>query len=907
MVPLNAVGQQSISFATLSGHVEDGSGAAIAGATVRIVQLERNQTTLLQTNVLGQFVAPYLISGQYEIQLEQPGFENFRRRLTLSVGQTVDVPIVLRLAGVREAVTVTDDAPVIDTVRTQLADTIAPKEIDALPLNGRNFVDLALLVPSVSRTNTGSTERFAETSAVPGTGISIAGQRNLGNSFVVDGLSANDDAADLPGTFLSPEAIREFQVVRSGGIAEFGRAYSGIVNVVTRSGGNDWHGKAYGFFRNQRFDATNIFAATNPITGKRIRSPLTQGQYGLSLGGPLRRDRAFIFTNYEREDLHRSGFITIFPENVSVINATLDRFGYRPLRVATGEYATGDKRTSVFTRADYDTNNRNQMAVRYELYDINSPNARNVGALNAISRGTVVADRDQTFALNDLVSLSARSTGETRFQFTRSRFAAPGNDLIGPAVNISGIANFGASTSSPTARDLDSFELAMNYSRQSAAHYLKGGSDILYNRVNIVFPASVYGSYTFSSLANFLSGNYTTFTQAFGKVDWFQTNPNLGWFVQDEWRPRSSLTVNAGLRHDVAWLASGITASTLNFSPRIGAAYAPGDHKTVFRSGLGMYYDRIPLRAVANAMRGTGLDYKSVSLQKAQQSAPSFPDKLAFVPAGLLLNLTTINPHIKTAGSIQTNLEIERQIGAGTSVSAGYLYMRGLHIIMQRNLNVPTLTTAQDPVNLGRPNPDSGNITQYSGQGDSYYSGLVLSVEHRTSRWATARLSYTLSKAIDDTGNFFFSSPQNNFNIRDDRGLSDNDQRHRLAISGQVNVPRIKLTLSPIFTYTSGYPFNIVTGGQTIQTTTERPAGIGRNTGKGFNYESLDVRVSRSFHPSDRIAVEFLAEIFNTRNRINLQFPNNTFGLGPSPLKAFGHATSAGDPRQMQFGLRCSF
>src|SRR5262249_16321666 len=159
---------------------------------------------------------------------------------------------------------------------TQVSDTVVTRDIETLPVNGRNYLDLALLAPAVSRTNTNSTERFAETSAVPGTGLTIAGQRNLSNSFIVDGLSANDDAADLAGTFFSPDVIREFQVVTSGGIAEFGRASGGIVNILTQSGSTSWHGDAYGFLRNQRFDGTNIFAAVNPATGKRIKSPLTQ-------------------------------------------------------------------------------------------------------------------------------------------------------------------------------------------------------------------------------------------------------------------------------------------------------------------------------------------------------------------------------------------------------------------------------------------------------------------------------------------------------------------------------------------------------------------------------------------------------------------------------------------------------
>src|SRR5262249_46734656 len=164
------------------------------------------------------------------------------------------------------------------------------------------------------------------------------------------------------------------------------------------------------------------------------------------------------------------------------------------------------------------------------------------------------------------------------------------------------------------------------------------------------------------------------------------------------------------------------------------------------------------------------------------------------------------------------------------------------------------------------------NISQYSGQGDSYYNGMTLSVQHRATNWSTVRVSYALSKAIDNTGNAFFSGPQDNFNIRDDRGLSDNDQRHRLSVSAQLVVPRRSthetwrsifegFQFSPIFSYGSPYPFNIVTGAQTLQTTAARLSGVGRNTGIGFNYKNLDFRLSREFHLKESVRLEWIAEM----------------------------------------------
>jgi hypothetical protein len=899
-------GQQSVNSATVTGTVQDGTGAPVPSVTVTITNVDRNQPFRTQSDERGRFRFAYLPVGEYALDVRQPGFATFTGNLTLSVGQAMDVPILLSVAALSVEVAVSSELPAVETARTQLAETILPREITTLPLNGRNYLDLALLSPAVSRTNTGNNERFAETSAVPGTGITIAGQRNLANGFVVDGLSANDDAADLAGTFFSPEVIREFQVITSGGIAEFGRASSGVVNVLTQSGTNTWRGSAYGFLRNQRFDATNVFAQLDPATGRRRSSPFTQAQYGMSAGGPLRRDKTFLFSNFEQERLHRSGFITISPANVAAVNAVLDQVQYGPPRVVTGEYPTGDHRTNVFGKVDHNIGPSHRLAVRYSFFDIISPNARNVGGLSTVSRGTVVADRDQTVAANDVLALSATAVNEARLQFTRSRFSAPGNDLVGPAITIASVANLGASTSSPTARDTDLFEAANNYSVQHGPHFLKVGADLLYNRVNIVFPSTLYGSYSFSSLANFQAGNYTTFAQAFGRIDWFQTNPNLGWFIQDEWKPTRAITVNAGLRHDVQWLAAGVSTQRENFAPRIGLAYAPGDRKTVLRLGFGQFYDRIPLRAVANALRGAGSDYVSISLQRTQIGAPVFPNKLPAVVPGILFNLATIDPNIKNSYGLQTSLQIEREVTSGIGASLGFIHRRGVHIIMQRNLNVPTMTAAQDPVNLGRPNPKFGNITQYSGQGDSYYDGMTLSLQNRSSRRLSGRVSYTLSKAIDNTGNAFFSSPQNNFNIRDDRGLSDNDQRHRLTVSGQFNLPSV-VQLSAIYTYGSPFPFNVVTGGQTLQTTAARVAGAGRNTGVGFNYASLDLRANRSLKIAERMGVEILVEAFNVLNRTNYQFPNNTFGGGTTPLPSFRQATAAADPRQVQLGLRLMF
>ena len=902
--------QQNVTSATLSGRVEDAQGAVVSGASLIATHIETNQQQTATSDHEGRYRFPYLRTGAYDLKVDAQGFSTTTKQLTVSVGQAVDLPIRLEVAGLSAEVNIGSDVPIVETVRTQVTETIRPREINELPLNGRNYLDLALLVPAVSPTNTGSNQRFAETSAVPGQGISIAGQRNLYNNFVVDGLSANDDAADLTGTYYSQEVIDQFQVVTSGAIAEFGRASGGVVNILTKSGTNDLRGSLYGFLRNQRFDARNPIAPTKDL--------LTQAQYGFTLGGPLHHDHTFFFTNFEQTRRNYSAVLTVDPAAVNTINNRLRAVNYQVPLITTGVVPASFDTTNFFARIDGRLNQKNQLSGRYSLYHINAVNSRSVGGLNTVSRGTGLDDTDQTVVVSNVTTISSRTLNEARVQYTNSRLDAPVNDEIGPAVNITGVASFGTATVSPLARDINLFEAVDNISTQRGAHSLKFGGDFLYNRVNILFPGALQGVYSFNSLNSFLSGNYFSYQQAFGAPSQVQSNPNFGAFIQDEWRVRPDLTLNAGLRYDAQFLPEPIQTDSNNFAPRVGMVYAPGDRKTVIRASIGFYYDRIPLRATSNALQRDGSKYLVVQLSPGQPGAPILPYVVAVKPSTLPTkpNITRIDPNIETSYSRQINFQVERELPGNAVVSVGYLNVRAYHVILSRNVNVPTVPASAGIPNLGRPDPNWGNISRFESSGNSYYDGMVVSLNKRAARWANVRVSYTLSKTIDDSGNFFFSSVQDNFNIRDDRGLSDNDQRHRLVVSGSLEAPEQGNTkgfqralrgfqFGYIFTYASPLPFNVLLGvDRNFDTNNnDRPAGVGRNTGRGFDYASLDLRLSRRFKLTERVGVQLLAEGFNVLNRANLGVPINTLSAGPR----FGQPTQAFDPRQFQFGLKVEF
>jgi hypothetical protein len=352
----------------------------------------------------------------------------------------------------------------------------------------------------------------------------------------------------------------------------------------------------------------------------------------------------------------------------------------------------------------------------------------------------------------------------------------------------------------------------------------------------------------------------------------------------------------------------------------------------VIRGSAGLFYDRVPLRALANAILSAGnttdlalLQQTNVSLSPAQAGAPRFPNILTeAVPSVTLVNFTTMDRQMQNASSRQASVEIEHQLGSATTVSAGYVYLRGSNLIIAVNQNVPSCVAAGSN-NGCRPNPAYANNGQYSSEARSSYHGLHLSLVQRPASWGYYRISYTLSKAENDVGEFFFSSPIDPFDLSKDWGRSDDDQRHRLFLHAAVNTsdkPGTTLwthlvngfQLSGALQYYSKLPLNITSGVTTTQGTAGRPIVDGefipRNAGTGPDFLSLNLRLSRTFALRGPVKLEALAEVFNLTNRENVVAMNGNFGPGAyptNPSSTFGQITAVGEPRSVQFALRLSF
>jgi hypothetical protein len=929
--------QEAINFASVSGRVTDPQGAVVPGAHVSARQTETNVLSETVTNSEGRFRLPYLKVGTYELKVRVDGFAESTRMLNVSVGAAFDIPVMLALAGLDTSLTVSGDTTLLEAARSQIAGTVPQSEVQNLPMNGRNFLDLALLVPGVSPTNIGSTQLFAETSAVPGQGISIASQRNLSNNFIVDGLSANDDAAGLSGIPYGVDAVEQFQVVTSGGQAELGRALGGYINVVTKSGTNALHGTIYDFIRDDSLNAPNALSGTT--------LPMNQQQYGASLGGPVVRNRTFFFGNFEQRLLDQTGLVTILPENVPLINAKLAAAGYPGSSISTGIYPNPVRSANALAKLDHHVNGSDHLTFRYALYRVTSDNSRGAGALNAPTASAGLDNVDHSLGFGNTWTLSPEMVNETRAQIVYSDLKALPTDLVGPAVSIAGVASFGTLSTSPTARLNKMYQVANTLSRQAGTHALRAGVDVVINDSTITYPRSFRGNYAFSSMASFLAGDYSGFTQTFGDPVVSQTNPNVGVYAQDEWRVASNLTLNLGLRYDLQFIEA-VHTDTNNVSPRLGFAWSPGGSQDlVVRGSAGLFFDRVPLRAVANAILSAGNTTDLVNLHQpsvtglipAQAGAPVFPNTLpAHLLTTTLVDFTTMDRDLQNAYSRQASIEVERVLTQGMTASIGYQYLRGDNLLMSINQNVPTCV-AQGANNGCRPNPAFRNNSQYSSVAESTYHGLHLSLVQRLSTWANARVTYTLSKSMNNVGEAFFSSPVDPTDIMRDWGRSDDDQRHRLVINGTVNTSMAAATtawerishgfqVSSFLQYYSSLPFNITSGVVNMQGTNSRPLADGatappnfdvravtlipRNAGIGSDFFSLNLRVSRGFRVGGSVKMEGLAEAFNVTNRANTLTRNANFGPGAyptNPVSTFNQVTAVGDSRIFQFGLRMLF
>jgi Carboxypeptidase regulatory-like domain/TonB dependent receptor len=1043
-----AFGQASSSTAELRGQVTDASGAVIPGAKITLTDQAKGVSRTAITDDAGNYAFIGLLPSSYELKVEAKGFASDAARVELTVGQQANIPFKLGAGTVQAAIDIVAGAEVVETNRTEQSSTVDARQINNLPINRRNFLDYALLTPGVTDSDNIADASDFRVAQTPQSGLSFGGNNGRGNMVSVDGAETLSATGGVLAT-ISQEAVQEFQVVRNSYSAEFGGASGGVVNIVSKSGANSFHGSAFGLFRDQRFDARNFFDY-NP-NGK---STFNRQQYGGSVGGPIKQDKTFFFTSVERLSQDRTTFVnlvtdqSIFQPTASQ-TALLDYLGGFPQFASTvataraaltttpqsfprtvdlftnasGQFPFDEDQTQFSARLDRNFTDRSSGYLRFNLSDSVFENQA-AGALTAVSRGRTADTFSGGIVGSHNYQFSPTMFNELKLQFSYTRAGFLPNDPIGPELNIEGFGFFGRDIFLPS-RSIDRhFDVYDNVTKVMGGHTLKFGGSIFFNRLNTsnetyfggrfsfqpVIPlsnvlATRFGPDAVTMLRDFLQANNqpslaaslnapinsiqafnfglpASFQGGFGDPGALSWTSRYALYLQDTWKVRQNFTLNYGLRYSLHDEPFVIPTSKKDFQPRVGFSWDPRrDGKTVIRGGAGIFTGFLSnsIPNVTSELSGTG-DPTNIFIVLATPTSAAFGLPTSFDVYQTLLNsgvlgtrpislsdVSALNinpgpgqplevrfrlgPNYRNPTTYQASFGVQRDLGAGFSLDLSYLYVRGLHLSRNRDINQVGLSGSPSPLNpLGGPifvasnfsNPRRFQDNIYEQTANSFYHGFTMQVQRRFSNNFSINAHYTLAKSIDEVTDFNSDwSAQNPLNLRLDRSLSSFDQRHRMVLSANFQSPFQGAALknwvfAPIFVGQSGRPFNLLLGfdaNADRRFQSDRPGLAGRNTGLGEPYYSFDIRLGRRFFVKEGRFLEFTFDAFNLFNRANLLGINNILGAactdpsgdrlapcttpGAVPMTEFDMQgrrdrrptdplgfTSAADARQMQFGAR---
>jgi len=831
--------QSVAGLGAVSGMVADASGAAVPAAEVTVRQARLGVAREVRTTSTGLFsVVSLPPASGYTVTAKKEGFHVYQSgEFEVRVGAAVNLRPVLSIAAIANEVTVTADAPAA-SVEPGVSAVVSDAQISNLPINGRRVDSFVLLAPAVSPEGTAGLLTFR---GIPG-----------GNAFLTDGNDTTNQLWNENGgrtrisSNISQDAVQEFQVLANNYSAEFGRAVGGVINTVTRSGSNDTHGTAYWFFRNQDFNARDGYAATNPEERR--------NQAGGTVGGAIARDRLFYFVNGEvtrrafpivssmtRPPLFDAsgrfvGACTASAAQCSAASNSFSRFNAVVDRRA--DSATG------LAKLDYRAG-RNQVSASFNAMNWNSPNGLQTVAVS--TTGSAFGSNGNSevktrFARLAWTGIATPATvNEFRFGWFKDRLVdTVSPELLPPTgvatITVQGVSNLGSSNSIPRVYPTeDRFQFADSVSLTRGRHLLKAGVDISHVRdvQDQVFQGNgVYTYATFSDFALDFSGNgagekrWQQYTQAFGPslVDtWIR---DYAFFAQDQFHVTPRLTLNAGLRYEIARYSqpaisnpdfpetARIPEPSRNAGPRFGFAYSMFDGRTALRGGYGVFHARTPASLVNWLTRDNSVFQYTITLQgnnTADRAAgPVFPNRLPALnrtpPAGST-SVTFASDEFRTPYVQQGDLTLEQQARRDLTVSASWIWSRGVAFTTIRDRNMGALgapvtytilNSAGAPAGTyttatylaaNRVNPRYQRIGALESGGNTWYNGLALQARKRAGRWWEGSASYTWSHALDNnlgvTGDnlSYGSTPRTVYNgdFAGEKGTSELDRRHRFV------------------------------------------------------------------------------------------------------------------------------
>lgn len=819
LLPAPAVlfAQSMAGLGALHGSVTDPSGAVIAKADIIVSNAAIGLTRGVISSSEGAFEAPSLPPADgYQITVKMTGFATYvASGIGVHVGENVFVPIVLKISQAAETVSVDASATALDVTRLGVSELVSQHEINELPINGRRVDQFVLLTPGVTTDGANGELTFR---GVPGN-----------NLFLQDGMDVTQqwgqDDAGSTNAFspLSQDAVQEFQVQSSDYSAEFGHAAGGIVNTVTKSGTNSYHGSGFWFFKNRTLNATDPYSFNND---KPFNPPNWRHQAGGSVGGPIVKDKLFFFGNTEETRESRPLVSSYSSSSQLNSNGSLKSGACLATAAQCAAAQAYIQRTFAvlprklnenigFAKLDYRPTDRDSFTANFNLMQFNAPN----GAVSA----TALTDGSGYYPNGNQIDLTrwARfsytrviSTGAVNefrfgwFKDTRKQSVnpstAPSNGLRS-GLSVGDLSNLGLSVNIPNSQPSeDRFLFNDSYSLTYGNHQLKFGAESNYMRdvENALFFAK--GEYFYNNITNWAEDltpsssdpnagkHYSGFLQSFGPLLTRAIVRDYNFYVQDQWQVGRKLTLNLGLRYEFnrftqppenpQYPATGkLNEPVGNFAPRVGFAYALNHGNTVLRGGYGMSYARLPSASVIRLQQRNGVVQKTIFFLPFFAGAPTFPNYLSSTSiSGSGSNVTWADPHLRTPYTEQADFTLEQRIDPKTVATVSYLWNDGVDFLTRKDDNLVSPTTKYTwkilntsgsqvgsyttPLYQKKVDSNHGVLNHIYNGGRLYYDALVATLARQQSRWVQGSLSYTWSHAIDlglgaGADNIYYTDP----------------------------------------------------------------------------------------------------------------------------------------------------
>jgi len=955
--------QTDVTTSRISGTVEGADKAPLPGVTVEATNTETGLQLTAVTDASGFYRILNLPTGTYKVAASLNGFvTSTADSVRLLLGTSPSINFTLQSSSVSEAITVTSEAPIVESTNTSISTTMQQEQIKNLPIAGRDFKNLVLLTPETRL----DSERG---------NLSLSGQRGINTNITVDGVDYNNAffggatgvAEGRAPLSISQESIKEFSVITNGASVEFGRSGGGFVNIITKNGTNNLHGS--GFYYNQPQSMIADFSNGQKPADQNKK------QYGASLGGPLVKDKLFYFLSYDKQKQS----VTV-PINGNILDP--DIFAKYPVLASPGNYVQTQDGYVGFGRVDYQVNEANRLLFRVNVGDYTGVNGTSNSPSRTVSYNGVEGLNAKTYVGSYSGQFGANLLNDLNLTYVNEDIPRADKGLNLPEIQLASTGGrYGEVSFLPITSTNDRKGGNDTLTFLSGNHVIKGGVEYNETTIDQVFRGNWRGVFIFNNKADFLAGRWSSYRQ-FGGLGGLTSSQagnaafgqkELALFVQDQWYVRPNLTVTFGLRDESQDnpndpilnandrnpngsfnLSTKIPDTKTQLSPRFGLSWSP-DEKSAVRFSAGRFWSRTPAILFAslftsNGVRGTQYIINAPATAGVVTGPPTDPLSpgwgAAFTPNGVeridftkITNIAkpgvfTIDPHFKNPYTDRVTLGAEREIFAKTSLSLDFTYAKTKNLERLTDTNEAydgTLSANGEPhyknPSTGRPNPYYAQITTLLSDAESKYVGLTATLRRRYDNHFSVYGSITYSKDKDNDSNErnFSGIQAEDFNNLDQSyGYSNRDQRWKGVINSVWDTPWWGIGLTGTFRYYTGSPYNATAGLDVNgdgQSGTDRPTVNGvhfdRNSFRQPDFYSLDMRISKAFKigPGD---LSLFAECFNCTNASNSFVTQTVWGsaTGTTPRTDFGttHVSAngttnygLGTPRTIQLAARYDF